>query len=268
MTLMPTVQPPVRASSDAAARVASGPGRRAGGRAGAGDRTWLQRGFTLIEILLAVGIFAIVLFAMNTVFFSALKLERATTRSVDERAPLNQAWAVLRRDLRGALPPQTNSYLLPRDFIVTGGSGRLAANQAGTLEFYTTTGRLNDLDPWGEVQRVRYELVPAADLSSGPGQDLVRVVTRNILATTTEDEAEEFLIGNVESLEFQCFDGGAWLSAWDTTAADAGLPQAVRVRLLLVAPNPEASRLLREPLELVVPLMAQTLTNQPTGGAL
>ena len=49
------------------------------------------RAFTLIEVLLAVGIFAIVLFAINTVFFSALKLERATNRAVDARAPLNQA---------------------------------------------------------------------------------------------------------------------------------------------------------------------------------
>ena len=44
------------------------------------------RAFTLIEVLLAVGVFAIVLFAINTVFFSALRLERATNpRAVDER---------------------------------------------------------------------------------------------------------------------------------------------------------------------------------------
>jgi hypothetical protein len=199
--------------------------------------------------------------------FQRAELERATTRSVDERAPLNQAWTVLRRDLRGAVPPQTNSYLLPRDFVVTGNSGRLAAAQAGTLEFYTTTGRLNVLDPWGEVQRVRYELVAPAD-HPGAGPGTGAVVTRNILATTTAEETEEFLFGNVESLEFQCFDGSTWVSAWDTTAFDEGLPQAIRVRLLLVSPHPEASRLLREPLELVVPLLAQILTNQPTGGTL
>jgi prepilin-type N-terminal cleavage/methylation domain len=75
-----------------------------------------RRGFTLLEVLLAVAIFAIVLLAMNTVFFSALRLERATNRTLDERWPLNQALAVLRRDLQGAVQPQTNSTLLPRHF--------------------------------------------------------------------------------------------------------------------------------------------------------
>jgi type II secretion system protein J len=221
--------------------------------------------FTLIEVLLAVGIFAIVLFAMNTVFFSAMKLERATTRSVDERAALNQAFAQLRRDLRGAVPPMTNSYLLPRDFLVTGSSGRMAAEQSGSLEFYTTTGRINDVDPWSELQRVRYELVASSDPASR-GRELVRVVTRNILTTTTEEEVEQLLLGDVESLEFQCFDGASWISAWDTTAGDVGLPQAVRVRVLLAAHDPNATKLVREPLELMVPIMAQSLTNQPTGG--
>jgi prepilin-type N-terminal cleavage/methylation domain-containing protein len=86
------------------------------------------RAFTLIEVLLAVGIFAIVLFAINTVFFSALKLERATSRIVDARAPLNQAFAILRHDLQGAVQPMTNSTLLPRNFTTGGRSGPLASS--------------------------------------------------------------------------------------------------------------------------------------------
>jgi hypothetical protein len=158
----------------------------------------------------------------------------------------------------------TNSYLLPRDFLVTGSSGRLAVEQTGSLEFYTTTGRINDVDPWSELQRVRYELVASADPASR-GRELVRVVMRNILTTTAEEEVEQLLVSDVESLEFECFDGSAWISAWDTTAADVGLPQAVRVRVLLAAHDPNASKLVREPLELMVPIVAQSLTNQLTG---
>ena len=103
-----------------------------------------RRAFTLIEVLLAVGIFAIVLFAINTVFFSALRLERSTSHAVDARLPLNQAFAILRRDLQGAVPPMTNSYLLPRNFTTGGRSGGLGSSQSGSLEFYTTTGVIND----------------------------------------------------------------------------------------------------------------------------
>lgn len=224
-----------------------------------------HHGFTLIEVLLAVGIFAIVLFAMNTVFFSALRLERATNRAVDERLPLNQAFATLRRDLLSAVPPLTNSTLLPRNFISGGRSSGMSSGQAGSLEFYTTTGSISDDAPWGDVQKVRYELVASADPANNRGQDLVRVVTRNILATTTADEEEQFLVGNVESLEFLCYNGSDWRNTWDSSSADAGLPQAVRVRLQLAPENPGA-KISREPLELLVPIATQTLTNSLAGG--
>jgi type II secretion system protein J len=225
-----------------------------------------ESAFTLIEVLLAVGIFAIVLFAMNTVFFSALRLERATNRVVDERQPLNQAFAVLRRDLLGTVQPMTNSTLLPRNFIAGGRSSGLGSAQAGSLEFYTTTGLINDDAPWGDVQKVRYELVAAANPATSKGQELVRVVTRNILATTTEDEDEQFLMGNVESVEFLCYNGTDWRSTWDTSAGDTGLPLAVRVRVQLASEN-QGAKISREPLELLVPITTQALTNSLAGGS-
>ena len=224
------------------------------------------RAFTLIEVLLAVGIFAIVLFAINTVFFSALKLERATSRVVDARLPLNQAFAMLQRDLQGAVPPMTNSYLLPRNFTTGGGrSGGLGSSQEGSLEFFTTTGTLSDESPWSDLQKVRYELVPAAHRATAKGQDLVRVITRNILATTTEEESEQLLVSDVESVEFQCYNGTDWRTTWDTSAGDVGLPQAVRVRIQLAAENPTV-KLSREPLELLVPITTVLLTNSLAGG--
>lgn len=221
------------------------------------------RAFTLIEVLLAVGVFAIVLFAINTVFFSALRLERATNRAVDERLPLNQALAILRRDLQGAVQPMTNSTLLPRDFKSGGGSG-FGAAAGSSLEFYTTTGVISDDAAWGDLQKVRYELVPTTDRTTS-GQELVRIVTRNILANSTAAEAEQTLMSGVESMEFLCYNGSDWRNTWDTAAGDIGLPLAVRVRVQLAASDP-AVKLTREPLELLVPIVTQALTNQLAGG--
>lgn len=225
-----------------------------------------NQGFTLIEVLLAVGIFAIVLFAINTVFFSALRLERSTSHAVDARLPLNQAFAILRRDLQGAVQPMTNSYLLPRNFTTGGRSGGLGSSQSGSLEFYTTTGIINDDVPWGDLQKVRYELVAATDRANAKGQDLVRVITRNILATTTVEEDEQLLVSDVESVEFLCYNGTDWRNAWDTSGGDVGLPLAVRVRVQLASENQEV-KLSREPLELLVPITTVALTNQLAGGS-
>lgn len=225
--------------------------------------------FTLIEVLLAVGIFAIVLFAMNTVFFSALRLQRSTTHILDERLPLNQALAIVRRDLQGAVQPVTNSTLLPRHFVATSSGGGFGGSSASSLEFYTTTGVIADAEPWGDVQRVRYELLPSTDPANPRGQELVRSVMRNVLATTTatDDEDEQLLVEGVESLEFLCYNGNDWRSTWDTeNSGDVGLPQAVRVRVQLAANNPGGTKITQEPLELFVPVSTQLLTNQVTGG--
>jgi general secretion pathway protein J len=223
------------------------------------------RGFTLIEILLAVTIFAIVLLAINTVFYTALKLERGTYRSLDERLPLNQALGLLRRDLQGAVPPLTNSAILVTDFRASGGGG-LASSQAGSLEFYTTTGSLREEEPWGDLQKVRYELVEPTAPNNAAGLDLVRTVTRNILPVTTAESTGQWLMGGVERLEFQCFNGTDWRETWDTTMGDTGLPLAVRVRLLLAVTNGVTSSV-REPLELLVPLITQMRTNPASGGS-
>lgn len=223
------------------------------------------RAFTLIEVLLAVGIFAIVLFAINTVFFTALKLERATSRAVDERLPLNQALAILRRDLQGAVQPMTNSSLLTRDFK-SGGRSSFGAAGGGSLEFYTTTGVISDDAAWGDLQKVSYELVAATDRANAKGQELVRIVTRNVLATSTVEEDEQLLVSDVESIEFLCYNGSDWRSTWDTTAGDTGLPLAVKVRVQLATDN-TAVKLSREPLELLVPITTVLLTNSLAGGA-
>lgn len=226
----------------------------------------IRNAFTLIEVLLAVGIFAIVLFAINTVFFSALKLERATSQAVDKRAPLNQAFAILRRDLQGAVQPMTNSTLLPRHFITGGRSGGLGSDQSGSLEFYTTTGALSDDAPWSDLQKVSYELVASSDAANSKGQDLVRVITRNVLATTTEAVDEQLMMSDVESVEFLCYNGSDWRNAWDSSAGDAGLPFAVKVRVQL-APENQATKMLREPLELLVPITTVLLTNSLAGSS-
>ena len=47
--------------------------------------------FTLVEMILAIGIAAIVLVAINAVFFSALHLREVTQAAVDEATPVTQA---------------------------------------------------------------------------------------------------------------------------------------------------------------------------------
>lgn len=219
------------------------------------------RAFTLIEMILAVGIAAIVLISVNAVFFSALHLRDATTNAVDEATPLEQAFTILRRDLQCVVPPNGSvTNTLTGDFR-TGNIASLGVSDNVNVEMYTATGALHEDEPWGDIQRVTYGLKNPTT-GSGPGKDLIRSVTRNLLSDTTPPIKEQWLLGGVESIQFMCYDGAQWLSEWDTTSVsgvNTNLPNAVRVQIQMAGKGGGNAR--PQPLELVVPIDSQSRTN-------
>jgi prepilin-type N-terminal cleavage/methylation domain-containing protein len=105
-----------------------------------------MKAFTLIEMLLAVAICAIVLVAINGVFATAVRLRDKTSEAVEEALPVNRAMEMMVRDLKGTVGP---GGFLAGDFrcgaqamgATMGLSGE--AGSAG-LDFFTSTGALSD----------------------------------------------------------------------------------------------------------------------------
>ncbi|HVM62785.1 MAG TPA: type II secretion system protein GspJ [Verrucomicrobiae bacterium] len=220
-------------------------------------------GFTLVEVMLAMAVCAIALAAINGMFFGALRLRATTLRAVDESQPAQLALTILQRDLASAMPPTTNGYL-SGDFRV-GDITSAGLNQNVSIEMYTTTGALHDDQPWGDVQRVTYEL--RRPTNGDQGQDLVRSVTRDVLATITPVPADQWMLGRVQNLTFDCYDGTQWRNTWDTTTGDTNLPVAVRVTIQLAGESPDDPRA-REPIVLLVPIDSEARTNQvPSAGS-
>lgn len=223
-----------------------------------------KRAFTLIELILAVGISAMVLIVIHTVFFSALHLREVATNAVDATTPTDLALATMRRDLECAVPPRPDG-VMSGDFKV-GNIQSYGIGQPVNIEMFTATGALTQNTPWGDVQRVTYSLKNSTDRSTA-GKDLIRSVTRNLLASSTPDVDEQWMMSGVENVQFQCYDGAQWQSAWDTTDVTTlytNLPLAVRVQIQLVENN---SRNGGSPIEIVVPLDSQSRTNRPTTGS-
>src|SRR5881296_3604856 len=173
--------------------------------------------FTLMEVMLALVVSAIVLAGIGGVFYSAIRLRDRTTAMLDESLPLHQAFSFLRRDLQGTLPPN-GTYSLAGDFKTEQLGGGIGQNFR--LQFFTSTGIINDNAPWGEIQEISYELRDPITRSGGTGRELIRSINRNLLATGIQEPEEQFLLGNVQSLEFSCFDGSDWRESWDTSLSD------------------------------------------------
>ena len=215
--------------------------------------------FTLIEMILAVGVAAIVLVAINAVLFSALHLREVTQAAVDDATPLDQALTILRRDLQCAVPPEPNG-VLTGDFKA-GNVTSLGLSQPVAVEIFTATGALHENEPWGDIQRVTYELKDPATRTAA-GKDLVRSITRNLLSSTTLDVQDQPLLSGVESIKFSCFDGTQWLDTWDTTdttTANTNLPVAVRVLIQMAGNNSDNTR--PQPIQILVPIDSQSRTN-------
>ena len=217
------------------------------------------RAFTLIEMILAVGVSAIVLVVATGAFFTALHLRNATQALVDAEAPLDQTAAILRRDLQCVMVPKTNG-IFSGDFKV-GNVSSPGVNQTVAIEMYTATGALSETAPWGDVQKVTYELRQP----SGGGQfgkDLIRSVSRNVLATGTMDVDNQWMMGGVDTLRISCYDGQQWQTAWDTTdltSATTNLPVAVKVEIGMMGDN--NGGLPSTPIQILVPIDSQSLTN-------
>jgi type II secretion system protein J len=212
-------------------------------------------GFTLMELLLAMAVSAVVLSAVNALFFSAVRLQATAQDAVDNGLPREQALTVVRRDLQGVMLSPSTNKVMAGDFRV-GDVSSYGLNQTVNIELYTTTGTLREMEPWAEVQRVTYRLRESAD-RAGKGKELVRSVTRNLLATIAPTPDEQVLLPNINTFEIECYDGMQWRNTWDTTQTDTNLPVAVRMRLLPAEPpaNPQ-------PIELLVPLSTQVTSNQ------
>lgn len=219
--------------------------------------------FTLLEMILAVAVAAIVLAAAGAAFFTALHLQASTQAAVDEATPVDQALAIMRRDLECVVTPTNGtSKVLSGDFKV-GQVSSLGVNVPAAIEMYTATGALSSAPgaPWGDIQRVTYELERPADRST-PGMELVRSVTRDLLSTLTPDVENQPLLSGVASLQISCYSGAQWYDTWDTTDPSTGstnLPLAVRVQIQMADSGNNAGG--QSPVEILVPIDSQSRTN-------
>jgi prepilin-type N-terminal cleavage/methylation domain-containing protein len=188
------------------------------------SRIHAGRGFTLIEILLASVVAAMILAALYGVFQRAIKLRDSATQRIRDSRLRIRAADVIRNDLR-------NAYISGGQFasIVEGdtaGTDGLNSSFPGYLKFTTTTAKDTDDDLYGDVEQVEYYVVSDTNGASlTGGGELVRTVTRELLNTdtiepATQDQGQQILSG-VQSLQVSFYDGATWQTSWSFDTSDS-----------------------------------------------
>jgi len=218
-----------------------------------------SKAFTLIELILAISIMAIILVAINGMFFTALHLRNTAVNSLEATLPIEQALDVMERDLSN-LVGSTNTngvYFGPLQSVNS--TNTPLPNQVGP-DFYTSGGELDGMTPWSSGQKIDYLLAPPTNGNRGPGLDLIRAVTRNLLPLTqpTQPDEQHTILSGVQSLMFLYYDGTQWDQSWDTMQ-ETNLPYAIKVQIHMASAR--GAPALTQPLELVVPVDVILSTN-------
>jgi len=226
-----------------------------------------KNGFTLLEVLTATVMFAIIMGAVYSVFSAALRLRETAYQAFEKSLPRDYIAGIIRDDLANIMLP-TGVLAGP----MTGQRDEKGSLRMDSLEIHTDSGSIGNQYPWGDIQRIKYSLEEVdgsgnrrASASSEPGgKDLVRTVTRNLLATVEDNPETEYLLSGVQSLTIGYYYNEGWLDSWDSATRQEDstdstpLPLAIKFRVDFVPPQSGEREML--PLELVVPIVKAAVT--------
>ncbi|MCX5662296.1 MAG: prepilin-type N-terminal cleavage/methylation domain-containing protein [Planctomycetota bacterium] len=224
-----------------------------------------QSGFTLLEVLVAAAIVALLAASLGAAMHIAFRARRSATEGLDTARAARLAMEAVGRDLRTAARP---TGILQGPFIAT--DATLEAGRSGdSVLFSCAAGPLRPAAGVGDIVQVTLMLVRASELQTAPagatssgsasgnngsngtaasGRDatgavlppaavagdsyvLVRRENRRQLATVADTPYDQVICRGVRSFNLRYYDGTNWGDVWDSTAQVNVLPLAVEVTL-------------------------------------
>jgi len=174
-----------------------------------------NRGFTLLELLLATAILAMVMATLHIVLVGAIEAPRAVAESLRGPLLLAAVQDVIRTDLEAIA-----LYCEPDDPVKLRDTGR-----SKEFEFVRYGPPLEADAEKGGLYRVTYKLSVRADGSKrlGRREEIYRPGgTVRVYSTNPELERFTALLRNVEDFTVELYEGGEWRGKWRGGTAPAG----------------------------------------------
>ncbi len=184
------------------------------------SNTWQNRGFTLLEVLVALMLLVILSAALYGTYFSLMRGRETAVAKMNARRELSDTVDKLHRELSAAYYHSANARL---HFVVE--DRDYFGKPASTLDFTAIAPPRSDGLTASDQVQVIYKAVEKEKklLLTRQARDLY--VTVDPLPYPQMEELEGFLV--------ECYDGGKWVKSWDTKLNAAGLPKAIRVTLMV-----------------------------------
>ena len=178
-------------------------------------RVKTQHGFTLIEIMIAIGIFSLIGLASTQVLFSVLRSDELSQKSVAEITRMQRTFQIMQRDIMQITARKTRiNGGEPQDTFLLAGEGMIESDDDGIA--FTRLGWRNpaQMFPRGTVQAVGYRL------QENKLQRLHYLYPDQ--ETGTEPQVTT-LLESVENLKFEYFDNKKWQKNWQGSKLPRGI---------------------------------------------
>lgn len=178
-----------------------------------------QKGFTLLEVLIAIAIFSIISLSSFSIFDTVLKGDEISKQRSERHNELQRAFLIIERDVlqiaRRSVRLNGESPL--DNFLQTSGDAFTSDEQALAFVRHGWTNP-NLLLPRSDMQAVAYRLVD---------ETLERLHFNFVDAVVGEEPKVRSLIKNISELSFEYYDGKKWQETW----SDKSLPLAIAIEV-------------------------------------
>jgi hypothetical protein len=197
-----------------------------------------RRGFTLLEIILALGIGMVLMFALFVVLNSQLSHSQAGRDSIQEATVARAILARIVNDIQGTLGPYDPRQAADPPADETGAPSMVTTSlatfnvgvQGESTRLILSVGRVpreilgrdklrvedSALPKVSDLRRIAYWVIEGKGLAR---QEL-KVVTGEEMDSVPPDVADpdqHVLAAEVKSISFQFWDGAGWVADWDGT---------------------------------------------------
>ena len=178
----------------------------------------LSKGFTLLEVLVAIAIFALLSLAAYQILQGVLRSGEISKEHSDSLTELQRAMLIIEQDFTQIVARTSRDESVDQEQlrVITAGDGLFESEDQG-IEF-TRLGWANPLNllPRSEILRVRYRL------REGQLQRLYFLYPDLVAG---QEPQQQVLLKDIEKLSFRFWNSG-WQSRW--TSADS-LPRGIEI---------------------------------------